>query len=84
MASTDFLTGYLIAKLVPSAGLPPETIALIGGTIIAAVVIVIGLIFCWDLGKQANSDLSKIGWVIIFFILPVYSWIAYYLIIKKG
>ena len=78
----DTLTGYLLGTMLrtPVIDVGTAVVALIA----AIAVVVVALFLCWDLGKQTISDLAKIGWVIIFFILPIMSWIAYWLIIRKG
>ncbi|MHA1301350.1 MAG: hypothetical protein ACTSO9_18155 [Candidatus Helarchaeota archaeon] len=82
MTDQDILTGFLVGQMLKAPAIDSLTlvITLIGIT----VVIVIGLILCWDLGQQSLSDLAKVGWVIILFILPVLSWIAYWIVIRKG
>ena len=81
MAESDLFMGYLLANLAPvvqvDAGL-----AIILGIIGGAIVIVVGILMCWDLSKQSIDDTAQVGWVILFFIVPVVSWIAYWLVIK--
>ena len=82
MATTDTVTGYIIAKIAAGPVIDPAIIVI--GIVLAGVVLGVGFFLCWDLGKQTVSDLAKIGWIIIFFLLPLYSWIAYWLLIRKS
>ncbi|MFX1451956.1 MAG: hypothetical protein ACFFCM_14015 [Promethearchaeota archaeon] len=83
MTSDDFVLGVLVglaARLQPQPD--PLATGLFFGAIIA--VIVIGLIFCRDLGQQSVDDTAKVIWVIIFFVIPIISWIAYWFVIRKS
>ncbi|MHA1301349.1 MAG: hypothetical protein ACTSO9_18150 [Candidatus Helarchaeota archaeon] len=81
--STDLIIGYLLSKTWgPSAVIDP--LVTISGTIGILIVVVVGLILCWDLSKQSVDDVAQIIWIVIFFLMPVISWIAYYLVVRKG
>ncbi|MHA1377395.1 MAG: hypothetical protein ACTSRG_03325 [Candidatus Helarchaeota archaeon] len=79
--TSDFILGYLYAGMQRVTIDPLSVILTIIG---AAIVIVVALVLCWDISKQSLDDTAVVGWVIIFFIVPVISWIAYYLVIRKA
>ena len=81
MAESDLIMGYLLATLSPIAQIDTGLTAILG-IIGGAIVIVVGIVMCWDLSKQSVDDTAQVGWVILFFVVPVISWIAYWLVIR--
>ncbi len=83
MANEDLLLGFLAglyARLQPQ----PDPLGAILFFAVVIAVIVIGLFFCRDLGQQSVDDTAKVLWVIIFFLMPIISWIAYWFVIRKS
>ena len=83
MVDVEFLNGLIVglyARIQPAPD-PLATILFIAAVI---AVIVIGLFLCRDLGQQTVDDAAKVLWVIIFFVMPIISWIAYWFVIRKS
>ena len=83
MANDDLLLGF-IAGLLMSFQSRPDPLATILFFAAIIAVIVIGIFFCRDLGQQTVDDTAKVLWVIIFFLMPIISWIAYWFVIRKS
>ncbi|NVM01986.1 MAG: hypothetical protein HWN67_06600 [Candidatus Helarchaeota archaeon] len=83
MPEEELTTGFFVG-LFARFQQPPDLL----GTVIffAAIIaiIVIGIFFCRDLGQQNVDDTAKVLWAVIFFLLPIISWFAYWFVIKKG
>lgn len=83
MAEDDLLLGLLVGLQIH---LPPPNgpFRLVVGASVLIVAVIIGILLCKDLGQTQISDTSKALWTTIFIVLPLFSWIAYYFVIKKG
>lgn len=75
-----FVLGYMMRGIM-GAGVDPlyGILGIIGGI----AYLVIAWLLCWNLAKTSIDDLPKVAWVIIFFLMPILSWVAYWLVVKK-
>ncbi|NVM02047.1 MAG: hypothetical protein HWN67_06905 [Candidatus Helarchaeota archaeon] len=79
--STDMILGYLLglqAEMQPT----PDLVGSIIGIILLAIWIVVTILLWRDIKEVTIDDTAKILWV-MFLLLPIISWIAYYLVLKK-
>lgn len=83
MTNEDFVLGVIVG-VWSSFQTQPDPLATILFFVALIAVIVIGIFFCRDLGQQTVDDTAKVLWVIIFFLMPIISWIAYWFIIRKS
>ena len=53
------------------------------GILAGVIFIGIAIYFLKDLGRQGMDDLAKVLWVFAFLLIPILSWIAYYIVVMK-
>ena len=54
------------------------------GIVAAVVFISFAVYYLKDLSHRAMDDLPKVLWVIAFLLVPIISWIAYYIVVMKA
>ncbi len=56
---------------------------IIVGIVIIAAFIAICVYYLNNLRTTGMDDLPKLLWALSFFLLPIFSWIAYYVVVMK-
>lgn len=78
----EFMWGLLAGIMMSTPSIEPWHVVI--GVVILAVDVVVAAMLCNDIGKISMGGVAKFLWCMIFFIFPIFSWIAYYFAIHRA